>query len=272
MVGTVLAGKALTWSTGLLSTAVLLSIVSIALYSAGMVFNDLFDRKVDAFERPERPIPAGRVTPGQASFLGNGLVTIALIIAFSLSLATGIAALILTLFIFAYNLTSKRLIRLSIIPMGLCRGANFMLGASLYPDVMPEVWLPVLALIIFVCGITLASKGEVFGGSKLGLAAAFGAYMTALCLLLLLADNHSVSVWSALPFFLFWLLFSATTLFMAYQTQAAIDIRRAVKAGILSIIPLNAAVVGGFCGFYPALLLFMLFPVSYRASNIFSVT
>ncbi len=38
---------------------------SSALYLAGMVFNDFFDRRIDAVERPKRPIPSGRVSPAR---------------------------------------------------------------------------------------------------------------------------------------------------------------------------------------------------------------
>ena len=40
------------------------------LYLAGMVLNDYFDRDIDARERPERPIPSGRITPPTAGSLG----------------------------------------------------------------------------------------------------------------------------------------------------------------------------------------------------------
>lgn len=39
----------------------LLAIGSSGLYLAGMVFNDFFDRHLDARERPGRPIPSGRI-------------------------------------------------------------------------------------------------------------------------------------------------------------------------------------------------------------------
>ena len=41
-------------------------IASTCLYWSGMAFNDWCDRHVDAEERPERPIPSGRVSPDAA--------------------------------------------------------------------------------------------------------------------------------------------------------------------------------------------------------------
>src|SRR6516164_10670632 len=52
----------------------LLLAASSCLYLAGMVFNDVFDREIDARERPKRPIPSGRVSVRAAAILGGILV------------------------------------------------------------------------------------------------------------------------------------------------------------------------------------------------------
>src|SRR6186713_1838216 len=44
------------------------------LYAGGVVLNDVFDRNVDAVERPERPLPSGRVAVSHASAVGAGLL------------------------------------------------------------------------------------------------------------------------------------------------------------------------------------------------------
>ena len=43
-----------------------LFVASMALYSAGMVLNDVYDVEVDSKERPHRPIPSGQVRFEQA--------------------------------------------------------------------------------------------------------------------------------------------------------------------------------------------------------------
>src|SRR5437763_16333813 len=50
-----------------------LSAASVCLYWAGMAANDWADRELDAKERPERPIPSGRVSPGTAVGVSAGL-------------------------------------------------------------------------------------------------------------------------------------------------------------------------------------------------------
>ena len=41
------------------------------LYAAGMVLNDAFDAELDARERPERPIPSGRISRSRHGVLGR---------------------------------------------------------------------------------------------------------------------------------------------------------------------------------------------------------
>ena len=57
----------------------LLVAASCLLYLSGMVLNDVFDAEVDARERPERPIPSGRISLNAAAAVGWAM------------LATGIA-------------------------------------------------------------------------------------------------------------------------------------------------------------------------------------
>ncbi|MCO6457924.1 MAG: UbiA family prenyltransferase, partial [Pirellulaceae bacterium] len=47
---------------------------SCLLYLAGMVLNDVFDIEVDRRERPERPLPSGRIPLGRARWLGLGML------------------------------------------------------------------------------------------------------------------------------------------------------------------------------------------------------
>src|SRR5688572_33429172 len=57
-------GRALPWL--LAATA--------CLYAGGITLNDVFDRDLDRRERPERPIPGGRVTTASASIFGASLL------------------------------------------------------------------------------------------------------------------------------------------------------------------------------------------------------
>jgi len=75
--GDVLVGAAASGQSRDVPRAAGLAAASSCLYLAGMALNDYADRDVDAVERPGRPIPSGRVTPGFALGLAAGLTAAA---------------------------------------------------------------------------------------------------------------------------------------------------------------------------------------------------
>ncbi len=107
-----------------------LAAASVCLYYAGMAANDWADRELDEIERPERPIPSGRVTPSQALTVASGLTAAGLGIA---ALAGGRRALSvavpLTAAIWAYDLKWKNTAQGPAV-MAACRGLDVLLGAS----------------------------------------------------------------------------------------------------------------------------------------------
>src|SRR5690625_4147629 len=100
LAGAVAAGH-LGWRT------VPLAASSTCLYWAGMALNDYADRELDAVERPERPIPSGRVSPGTALQVAGGLTAASLgLAAVAGRRALGVAVP-LTAAVWAYDLLAK---------------------------------------------------------------------------------------------------------------------------------------------------------------------
>lgn len=104
---------------------------SVCLYWGGMALNDYADRAVDAVERPDRPIPSGRVRPRQALALATGLTCAGLAAAGaaggrrSLAVAVPLAATV-----WAYDLGLKRHPIAGSAAMALARGLDVQLGAG----------------------------------------------------------------------------------------------------------------------------------------------
>ena len=73
MPGDVLVGAAASGQVRDVRRTAGLVAASSCLYLAGMALNDYADREVDAVERPGRPIPSGRVSPGFALGLAGAL-------------------------------------------------------------------------------------------------------------------------------------------------------------------------------------------------------
>ncbi|MFD0411435.1 SCO3242 family prenyltransferase [Kitasatospora sp. NPDC127116] len=139
-----------------------LPLASVALYWSGMALNDWADRAVDALERPERPVPSGRIAPGAALAAAAGLGATGLALA---GLAGGADALRiavpLTAAVWAYDTVLKPT---PAAPLGMaaCRGLDVLLGAG--SGHWRAAGVPALALATHTLGVTALSRGEVHGG------------------------------------------------------------------------------------------------------------
>ncbi|MFJ8752782.1 SCO3242 family prenyltransferase [Streptomyces sp. NPDC102441] len=102
---------------------------SLCLYEAGMALNDWADREEDAVDRPHRPIPSGRVTPGAALVAAGALTAAGLALAAragrpALAVASGLAATV-----WAYDLHLKHT-KLGPAAMASARTLDLLLGAT----------------------------------------------------------------------------------------------------------------------------------------------
>ena len=123
------------------AAAVLLIVASAAMYSAGMILNDVFDFEIDLEQRPERPIPSGAISKSLAASVGFTLliggVSIASLCGASFGAGsswawrTGILATILAVCIVLYDGPLKRTV-LAPFLMGGCRTLNILMGASTF--------------------------------------------------------------------------------------------------------------------------------------------
>ncbi len=114
-----------------------LVVASCLLYLSGMVLNDVFDAEVDARERPERPIPSGRISLRAATAVGWAMLTSGVLVAWLCGLISsdwrpGAVAMLLAGCILLYDAVLKRT-PLAPLAMGACRMLNVMLGMSLGP-------------------------------------------------------------------------------------------------------------------------------------------
>ena len=155
----------------------LLLISSAGLYLGGMVLNDVFDAGLDAVERPERPIPSGRISRRAAAVFGSLL----LIIGVGCAAAVGMGSLLIAGLIVAAVLLYNGLLKSTIaapLGMGTCRFLNLMLGASA-GTTLTSVWqttpMTVAAgLGIYIVGVTVFARNEAGKSSSSGLLMGLG--------------------------------------------------------------------------------------------------
>lgn len=156
----------------------LLLLSSAGLYLGGMVLNDVFDAELDAQERPERPIPSGRISKRAASVLGNALMLCGVLAAWfagqvSETGTNGLRiALMLAVAVVFYDSVLKKTI-LGPLGMGSCRFLNIMLGASCV-GAWSDLWMaPQLyiaaALGVYIVGVTWFARNEAGNSSSVSM-------------------------------------------------------------------------------------------------------
>jgi 4-hydroxybenzoate polyprenyltransferase len=159
------------------STFVALLLSSCGLYLAGMVFNDVFDRKQDAAERPNRPIPSGRVPLTAAIALGALLMIGGVAASFAGNYWSSGVATVLAIAILAYDSFLKRT-PLGPLGMGFCRFLNVMLGASDFTWHQQGSFLArpqlvvAIGLGVYIIGVTWFARTEAKQSQRGQLAAA----------------------------------------------------------------------------------------------------
>ncbi len=99
---------------------------------AGNVINDYFDVKIDSINRPERPIPSGRVKLKEALYFSYILFGLGILLAISINLICGFIALLNSLLLILYAKTLKGTPFLGNLSIGYLTGSSFLFGASVF--------------------------------------------------------------------------------------------------------------------------------------------
>src|SRR6184192_2046044 len=156
LTGAVLAGGA--WHDG--RTGIVL--VAMSLFYVGGMYNDYFDRGIDARERPGRPIPAGDVAADLVAAIGFGLLAAGVALLATIGLAVTLCGLGLAALIVAYDLFHKGN-PVAPVMMGGCRMLVYLGAAAATTGSIPEfVVIASLALLAYIAGLTYAARQESF--------------------------------------------------------------------------------------------------------------
>ncbi|WP_139959763.1 UbiA-like protein EboC [Flavicella sediminum] len=250
----------------------LLIISTCGLYGGGIVFNDVFDFEQDKINRPERVIPSGRLTLRQAKILGMQLFSVGVFAAFLVSILSGILSIVVMLLALLYDKYSKHHKLLGPINMGMCRGGNLILGMSISSELSMNYWLIGVLPVLFISAITLTAQKEVKGKNKLAIAFAIVLDLCVVAGFLVMHHYFNLSLINAIGFLILWFGMNFYAKLKAIFSNKPENIMKAVKMGILSLIPLNATYVAGFSSVKFAVLLLLLLPISMFLAKKFPVT
>lgn len=245
--------------------AALATAASLLLYLSGMALNDACDARVDAVERPERPIPSGRVTLLQAWRVGVGLMAAGVAASLWTAWVMGrpdpaILACLLASIIVLYNgHPAGRRMALGLMPM--CRVVNLMFVLSVAMDpgsadlwFAKPMWGAILAgLFLYMLGVMRLSRDEAVGGHRNQILVAgaimalgWGLYAAAPWFPRAPTLRVGAGAWLA--------LWCAAAVFMAWRLTPAVNrptprlLQAAVGTALRGLIVADAVLVGGFAG------------------------
>jgi 4-hydroxybenzoate polyprenyltransferase len=196
---------------------------------------------------------------------------IGIIAAVLVSPLSGLLALAIAFFALLYNKISKHHYFWGPLNMGCCRGLNLLLGVSIITGALLQWYFLAIVPIIYIFSITMISRGEVHGGSRMNLYIAAILYCIVTSFLLCFSYINNKLLLSAIiliPFL--WMIFRP--LFRAIQNPIGKNIGGAVKAGVISLILMDAAWAATFSTIYTALIIACLLPLSILLAKIFAVT
>ena len=259
---------------------------SACLSSAGMVLNDVFDLEQDRRERPQRPLPSGRVALGFARALGFALLAAGVSLALlagvlSETPRSGIVAIALAMAILLYDGLLKRT-PLAPLMMGSCRALNVLLGMSLVATWHPMHLIIAAGIGVYITGVTWFARTEARESNRLQLVLGTAGMLAGIGLLatypgwanMLLAEASQPRfvapgrwplVWGMVGLLIGWRCVWAVLDPVPQRVQYA------VRNSIFSLIVLDAMVTFGVRGMgWAVAVLALLLPTMYLGRWIYS--
>jgi 4-hydroxybenzoate polyprenyltransferase len=201
----------------------------------------------------------------------TGIVSAAMVHPGNFFSESSLVALAIAVAAVVYDKWGKHQSFLGPLNMGVCRGLNLLLGMSILPATFGQYGYACFVPILYIAAITMISRGEVHGGKKTTLYGAVALYIVVITSILVIAFFNGTVLY-ALGFLLLFAVLIFPPLQKAIREPKGPLIGKAVKAGVIALIAMNAAWAAAFGAIYFALLILLLLPVSLWLAKLFAVT
>jgi len=224
-------------------------ITSILLYIGGVALNDYFDFEEDKKQRPNRPLPSGRIPKLNALFLATIAFGTSLLIAYYIGPLSFSISILLIVTIFGYDYYLKNSL-IGPIVMATARVLNILLGLSTYSNTISYNSVTGLVLsdsFLYIFGISLISRSETHPKiSKLSIGSVFIIMILIVSSLAVYIFLGSLKFDSLLNLMIF-VLIVFFTLVKFYNTDKQ-QPQKIVRNLIMTIIILDSVFLSGILG------------------------
>ncbi|UUO08208.1 UbiA family prenyltransferase [Blastopirellula sp. J2-11] len=255
------------------------------IYSAGMALNDYYDLEQDRRERPQRPLPSGRISPRLAAWLGYQFLLIGVVLASvagylysdlaAIPWRGGAVAAALVASVLLYDAGLKATV-FGAVAMGSCRFFNLLLGMSLAGSLAGDARFSLVGydmgqlayaggIGVYIAGVTWFARTEAKESARPMLIFGFVVLIIGLGLFVaspLLGSSiirlRSMQTfgWCGLMTLLAVSIIRRCVIAIADPSPSNVQV--AVKQALLSLITLNAGLVLAVCGAFWAVIVALL--------------
>jgi geranylgeranylglycerol-phosphate geranylgeranyltransferase len=146
----IIVGAAVTGGASILGSplTLLLSFVTgFCMAGAAMAINDYYDREIDAVNEPGRPIPSGRVTPGEAVALTAALSVFGLGASYMISLSVTLVAAFSWVVMILYSAWGKRTGFPGNLMVSVCISLPFIFGGLITGSILSSLYFGLMAFL-----------------------------------------------------------------------------------------------------------------------------
>jgi len=146
----IIVGAAVTGGASILGSplTLLLSFVTgFCMAGAAMAINDYYDRDIDAVNEPGRPIPSGRVTPGEAVALTAALSVFGLGASYMISLSVTLVAAFSWVLMLLYSAWGKRTGFPGNLMVSVCISLPFIFGGLITGSILSSLYFSLMAFL-----------------------------------------------------------------------------------------------------------------------------
>lgn len=247
---------------------------SALVYAGGMALNDYADRRVDALERPGRPVPSGRVTAAQARSVATRLLLAGVVASRLLGgPAAGRVALALVVSVVGYDARAKGG-RGGPAVMAACRGLDVLLGAAGAGAKGLAAAMPAAAVVAaHTASVTALSAAEVDGADVQLLRDTRRRVLAVAAAVPVLALPHGRrAIALAAAGSAVYASHCTVALARAERDTSPAAAQRAVGACVLGVVPLQSALLAAHGSRLRAAAVLALLPLARSAARRRSVT
>lgn len=147
----------------------LAAFVVLVVTGAGNAINDYFDYKIDAINKPSRPIPSGRISRKAAGIYSISLFVIGIIVAFLTGIfLLGVIALLSSILMIYYAYDLKKRALIGNISISFLTGLCFVFGGIAVGEILTSIYLGFYAFLMTLAREIVKDMEDVEGDKEEG--------------------------------------------------------------------------------------------------------